>query len=270
MIGPIIQGFVNSLYNSKWGTPVFVGLKNYVKIFTGDIYVLATKNTLLFVIAVIPLLIGFGIWIAGSVFDKSRKYVSLVRSCLYIPVIASLVVMSVIWRFLLDSQSGLAKYFSMLRGVESFNLLADPTYTLYLLIFIVFSMGIGQSVMLYVADMLSIPMDLVEACKIDGGNRFHLFRYILIPLTQPTTVFIFITQTAGIIKTFVVIQLLTKGGPNYKTTTLMYLLYEEAFEKSNIGVASAIGVLLFAITLILIAFRFISIHRNKEEGLRNA
>lgn len=265
VIYPIIQGFINSLYNTKWRATVFVGLQNYQTIFSKDIYLLAIKNSLLFVVTVVPLLIIFGLLIAGSIFDKRRGYMTFVRSTLYIPVIASMVVMSIMYRFILDSQSGLVKYFCMLLGVQPINILADKTYTIYLLIFILFSMNIGQCVVLYVADMLSIPQELIESCRIDGGSRIALFRHILIPLTKSTSVFTFITQTAAVLKVFVVIQLLTRGGPNYKTTTMMYLLYEQAFGNNiNTGVASALGVLMFVISLMLITLRFIAI--RKEGG----
>ncbi len=258
MVWPICKGFMNSLYNTKWSTSIFVGLKNYATIFSKDVYVLAIGNSLLFVAIVVPLLIVLGLWIAGSVFDKMPKYVSAVRICLYVPVVCSMVVMSIIWRYILDSQTGLVKYFSVLLKTGTFDLLSDKKWTIVLLIFILFTMNIGQSVLLYIAHMLGIPKELFEACTIDGGGRWDMFKNILIPLTKPTTDFIFITQTSSVLKVFIVIQLVTRGGPNYGTTTMMYLLYQEAFEKSNTGIACAIGVLMFLISLVLIVFRFIS------------
>jgi multiple sugar transport system permease protein len=264
MIYPIIKGFINSFYNNKWGKSVFIGFENYIEIFSKDVYILSIKNSLLFVITVVPLLIILGIWISGSIYDKASKYVSFVRVCLYVPVIASMVVMSIIWRYMLDSQTGLVKYFSMVFNTGTIDVLSDKTWTIVLLIFILLTMNIGQSVVLYVADMIGIPNSLVEACKIDGGTRIHIFRYILIPLTKPTSIFIFITQTSTVIKVFIVIQLLTKGGPNYGTSTMMYLMYQQAFENSNTGAASAIGVLMFAISLVLVTLRFAT--NRKEKG----
>lgn len=264
MIYPILKGFVSSLYNTKWAGDVFVGLQNYVTIFTKDIYVLSIRNSLLFVVTVVPLLVIFGLWIAGSVFDKIPRYVSFVRICLYIPVIASMVVMSIIWRYILDSQTGLVKYFSMLMGTENVDLLASRKWALILVIFILFTMNIGQSVLLYIADMIGIPKELIEASVIDGASRWGMFRHILIPLTKPTTVFVFITQTSAVLKVFIVIQLLTKGGPNYGTTSMMYLLYQEAFERSNTGVACAMGVLMFLISLVLILIRSAVDRKGKE------
>lgn len=269
MIYPVFQGFIRSVYNSKWNRTVFVGLENYKKIFSNDVYLLSIKNSLLFVLVVVPLLIVFGIWIGGSIFDKKPLYVSSVRACLYIPVIASMVVMSIIWRFILDSQTGLVRYFAMVLGYDKApNILADRTWTLVLLMIILFTMNIGQTVLLYVADMIGISRDLIEACRIDGGSRLDLFCYVLVPLTMPTTILTFITQTSAVLKVFVVIQLLTKGGPNYGTTTMMYLLYQDAFENRDTGTASAMGVLMFMISLILISMRFVAMSRErKEEGL---
>lgn len=264
MVYPIARGFVTSLYSTKWAGDVFVGLANYKKIFTNPVYLKAIRNTLLYVVTVVPLLIVIGIWIAGSVFDKRPKYVSFVRVCLYLPVIASMVVMSIIWRFVLDSQTGLVKYFSMLIGGEPINLLASEVSSLILVIFILFTMNIGQTVLLYVADMLGISKELIEASTIDGASRLDLFRYILVPLTKPTTVLVFITQTSAVLKVFIVVQLLTKGGPNYGTTSLMYLLYQEAFENSNTGLACALGVLMFLMSLILVMLRFVAERKGKE------
>lgn len=264
MVYPIAKGFVTSLYSTKWAGDVFVGLANYKKIFSNPIYLKAIRNTLIYVATVVPLLIIIGIWVAGSVFDKRPKYVSFVRVCLYLPVIASMVVMSIIWRFVLDSQTGLVKYFSMLIGGEPINLLASETSSLILVIIILFTMNIGQTVLLYVADMLGISKELIEASTIDGASRLDLFRYILVPLTKPTTMLVFITQTSSVLKVFIVVQLLTKGGPNYGTTSLMYLLYQEAFENSNTGLACALGVLMFLMSLVLVMLRFVAERKGKE------
>lgn len=264
MVYPIIQGFISSLYDTKWGNAEFVGLDNYIKIFTKDVYLMAIKNSLLYLAVVVPLLIIFGIWISGSVFDKIPRYVSFVRICLYIPVIASMVVMSIIWRFILDSQTGLVKYFSMLLGTGTVNLLESRTSALLVVMFILFTINIGQVVLLYIADMLGISKDLLEAATLDGVRRVDLFRYILIPLTKPTTVFVFITQVSSVLKVFIVIQLITKGGPSNGTTSMMYQLYQEAFVKSNTGVACALGVLLFLMSLVLILLRFAFDKKGRE------
>ena len=264
MFYPICQEFIRSVYDTKWGNKVvFVGLENYKKIFSNPIYVKAIQNTLLFFITAVPCIIILGIFIAGSIFDKVKKYVSAVRIILYIPTIVSTVVMSTIWRFMLNSQSGIVAYLADKFGFSRVDLLGSPTTARMVIIFVLIVINLGQCVLLYVASMIGIDKTLIDACRIDGGNRWTLFRYILIPLSRPTTVLIFITNTSLVLKVYIVIQLLTSGGPNYATTTMMYQLYQDAFVNYDIGIASAMGVLLFIMTLILISFRFIFM--SKEE-----
>lgn len=259
MVYPICNQFIRSLYNTKWGgKTVFVGLSNYVEIFTTPTYLKAIGNTMLFVAVAVPLLILLGLFIAGSIFDKHPVYVSAVRICLYIPTIVSMVVMSTIWRFMLDSQSGLIKYFANIFGVRTVDLLAGSASARIIIIIVLIIVNLGQCVLLYLAQMIGISKDLMDACRVDGGSRWHLFRYILIPLSKPTTILVFITDTSLVLKVYVVIQLLTSGGPNYATSTMMYRLYEDAFVNYNIGLASAMGVLMFITTLVLISLRFVA------------
>lgn len=253
---PMIRGIYNSFFDFRFGGSSFVGVENYVKVFSKPEYRLAIKNTLLFVIIIVPLLCVIGLAVAGSVFDKCEKYISFVRVCFYLPVIASAAVMSIIWRYLLDSQTGLLRYAYDLLGMQPVNLLGQPKWALAVLIFVLFTMNIGQSVVLYIATMIGIPRDILEAIKLDGANRWHLFRHILWPLTKPTTLLILITQTSSVMRVFVLIQLLTNGGPSRSTTSMMYLLYQEGFSGGNFGLASALGVVMFLFSLVLVFLQF--------------
>lgn len=265
MIYPMCRGVYNSFYDFRFGGQLFVGIDNYIEVFTDPVMRKSILNSFLFVFTVVPFLIIFGILISGSIYDKNSLYVSSVRTCLYIPVIASMVVMTIIWRFMLDSQTGLFRYLCDLLGQKPVNLLGNAKWTMLILIFILFTMNIGQSVVLYVASMAGIPTELSEALSIDGGSRLDLFRYLLIPFSRPTTLFIFVTQTAAILRVFVLIQLLTNGGPNNSSVTMMYLLYQEGFTYGNFGLASALGVVMFAVTLILVLLQFKSV--KQESGL---
>ncbi len=256
MIYPIIRGIRDSFYDYGFGAIEFVGLSNYAKVFTDDLYLMSIKNSMLCVVIVVPALIIFGLFIGGSIFDKSTKYMSFIRTCLYIPVIASMVVMSIIWRFILDPSTGLARYLSNLMGREPVSILGNGTHAMIMVLFLLFTMHLGQCVVLYVADMLGISTELIDALQIDGGNRYHLFRYLLIPLTKTTTIFNFITQTSGLIRVYAIIKLLTNGGPNNETTTMMFLLQQDGFRFGNFGSASALGIVMFIISLVLVMLRF--------------
>jgi multiple sugar transport system permease protein len=263
MIYPIFRGIYNSFFDFRFGGNEFVAFDNYKVVFTEPVYLTSIFNTLLIVAVVVPSLIFFGILISGSIFDKSRMYMAAIRTSFYIPVISSMVVMAIIYKFILDAQTGIARYFFNLAGMEPINILGDSTLAMSVIIFLLFTMKLGQCIVLFVASMLGIPNDLIDALQIDGGSRYHLFRYILIPLTQPIALFIFITQTAALLQAYPVIKLLTNGGPNDETTTMIFLLQVEAFSRGNFGSASALGVILFLITLILIFLRFAAIAFKK-------
>ena len=172
---PMCKGFYNSFFDFRFSSVSFVGLDNYSDILTDPLYLKAIGNTLLITVVVVPLLCVLGIVIAGSVFDKNPAYVSFVRITLYLPVIASVVVMSLIWRFLLDSQTGLLRYFYNCVGMEPFNLLGEAKTAMIVVMAVLFTVNIGQCVILYLATMIGIPKDLIEAMKIDGGNRWICF-----------------------------------------------------------------------------------------------
>ncbi|MDO4332632.1 MAG: sugar ABC transporter permease [Eubacteriales bacterium] len=262
IIYPMCKGIYNSFFDFRFGEISFVGFRNYLNILSSPLYRRAIGNTLLMTFIVVPLLCVAGILIAGSVFDKHPVYVSFVRITLYLPVIASLVVMALIWRFMLDSQTGLLRYFYNLAGQQPVNLLGEAKTALILIIVFLFTVNIGQCVILYLATMIGIPRDLIEAMKIDGGNRWDLFRYILIPFSSGVTLLNFVTQTAAVIRVFVATQLLTNGGPNHKTTTMMYLLYEEGFKNGNFGPASALGIILFLFSILLVFAQFKAIKKQ--------
>ena len=259
----MIKGVFNSFFDFRFGGMKFVGISNYIEVFTRDVYVQSMKNTLLMVLIVVPCLLFFGLIIAGSIFDKTKSYTSFVRIFLYLPVIASAAVMSIIWRFLLDSQTGLLRYLYDLLEVPPFNVLGNETWAITIVMYVLFSMNIGQCVVMYVASMLGISKDLTDALEIDGGNRYHLFRYILMPHCSPTTLLIFITQTSSVMRVFVVIQQLTNGGPNRSTTSMMYLLYQEGFANGNFGLASALGVVMFFLSILLVLLQFKAIRPSE-------
>lgn len=165
---PMCKGFYNSFFDFRFNAITFVGIDNYKKILESSLYRQAIGNTLFLTVLVVPFLCVSGIIIAGSIFDKHRMYVSFVRITLYLPVIASVVVMSLIWRFILDSQTGLLRYFYNCIGMEPFNLLGESKTALIVIMLILCMVNIGQCVILYLATMIGIPRDLIEAMEILG------------------------------------------------------------------------------------------------------
>ncbi|OAS18412.1 carbohydrate ABC transporter permease [Paenibacillus oryzisoli] len=251
LVYPIIEGIRLSLYRINYQSEKFVGLDNYVALFNDPVFFKALINTVVFVVFIVILTVGFALFVASAVFDKNAKYVSFIRGSYYVPVMVSMVVMSMVWSFLLNPANGLISYFSQEMGLGNVNLLGKTTTVMPVIIFVTFATNVGQAIILYIAAMLGVSKDLFEAAEVDGASRSQVIFKILIPSVQSTTVYIVIINIIAVLKIFVVIQLLTGGGPNNASVTLMYYLYNNAFKYNQLGMASAVGVIMFVITLLL-------------------
>ena len=248
---PVLEGFKMSLFQQTYVDEVFVGFENYRQLFSDPVFIKSVFNTVLFVVGIVALTLIFGLFVATAIYDKSSKYVSFIRGSYYLPVMISIVVMSMVWNFLLNPSNGLISYLFEQVGVNDVNLLGSKTWVMPTIIFVTFIGNVGQSIILYVAAMFGIPMDYFEAAEIDGATRWQRITKILIPLVRPTTLYLTIINIIAVLKIFVVIQLLTGGGPNNASVTMMYYLYQNAFVYNNTGVAAAVGVLMFIIALAL-------------------
>lgn len=259
MIYPVFRGIKLSMYKITLKGESFVGLNNYIALFRDENFIRAVWNTLLFVVVIVTLSVVVGVIISAAIFDKNMKYVSFIRGCYYIPVAVSMVVMTVTWSFLFSSANGLINYIVGLFGGAPINWLGNARLVMPIIIFVTFVSNIGQVIVLYVASMVGIPNELFEAAEVDGASPFNRFIYVALPLVKPTSLYIVITQTIAVIKIYVVIQLLTNGGPDHASVTLMYYLYEKAFLMNNqMGQAAAIGVIMFAICLVLSALQYLA------------
>jgi len=251
LVYPILEGIRLSLYRINYESEKFVGLDNYATLFNDPVFFKALFNTIVFVVFIVVLTVGFALFVASAVFDKNAKYVSFIRGSYYVPVMVSMVVMSMVWSFLLNPANGLISYLSRDIGLGNVNLLGNQKTVLPVIIFVTFATNVGQAIILYIAAMIGVSKDLFEAAEIDGASRWQVIRKILIPSVGPSTTYITIINIIAVLKIFVVIQLLTGGGPNNSSVTLMYYLYNNAFKYNQLGVASAVGVIMFIVTLLL-------------------
>ncbi len=251
LVYPILEGIRLSFYKINYQNETFVGFDNYAALFHDPVFFKALVNTVVFVVFIVLLTVGFALFVASAIFDKNAKYVSFIRGSYYIPVMVSMVVMSMVWSFLLNPANGLISYFAREAGLGTVNLLGNTQTVMPVIIFVTFAGNVGQSIILYIASMIGVSKDLFEAAEVDGASRWQVITKILIPSVQPTTIYITIINIIAVLKIFVVIQLLTGGGPNNGSVTLMYYLYNNAFKYNQLGIASAVGVIMFAITLLL-------------------
>lgn len=265
-IYPVFEGFRISLYKTTAVEETFVGLDNYRALFSDPVFIQSIFNTLFLVVVITSCTLLFGMIVAVSIFDKSPRYISFIRSCYYLPVIVSTVVMSMVWKFLLNPANGLINYLLKQAGSSISNPLGDKNLVLWIIAFVTIVASMGQAILMYVAAMIGVSSDIFEAAEVDGANKLQRTIHIMLPLVKPTTLYLAVTNVISILKLFVIIQLLTDGGPNNASMTMMYYLYRNAFIYDKMNVAAAIGVLMFIIAVIMALpqFRAMNLTRSKK------
>ncbi|MFD0872275.1 sn-glycerol-3-phosphate transport system permease protein ugpA [Chlamydia abortus] len=261
---PLVQGVGFSLYDVKLNTRKFVGLQHYVALYHDDAFWKALVNTLLITLGVVPAVVVISILVAVVVHPLNKHVQTFFRMSFYMPVVASGVVLSMVWLWIYNPTYGLFNYLIGLIGLEPVAWLGTPGKALVSIIIVVITLVLGQPIILFLAALGGIPQDLQEAAMIDGANSRQRFFRITLPLLKPTTLFVMVTQTIAVFQVFVVIMLLTNGGPANGTQTIVYRIYQTAFDFFNFGYASALGVVMLVIVSFLAWFNFRLLGQDTE------
>lgn len=265
VVYPLVDGLRLSFYEAginkaKWK---FVGFQNFIRLFTTDnVFQIALWNTLLFVVIVVPVTLVFTIFIAVIVYPLPKVPQSFIRMAFYMPVVSGGVILSMVWIWIFNRDFGLLNYlldaigFYRLTGMEKIGWLALTETALPSLALVVISWTLGQPLILFLAALGGIPEELYDAAKIDGANSWQVFWKITLPLLKPTTLFNLVTQTIGVFQVFVVVLLMTSGGPANATQTIVFRIYENGFIFYKYGYAAAMGVVLLIIVGAVAYFQF--------------
>lgn len=265
---PFISSFYYSLTDYDMiGSPTFIGLKNYIQLFTDDPdFTQALKVTFIYVLMAVPLKLAFALFIA-IILNNKLKGINVFRTVYYLPsILGGSVAISVLWRFLF-MQDGVVNSFLKKLGIPSIGWLSDPKVAL-------FTLGLltvwqfGSSMVLFLAGLHQIPSELYEAAAIDGASKPRIFFRITIPMLTPIVLFNIIMQTVNAFQEFTGAFVITNGGPLKSTYLYALKLYEEAFRHFNMGYASALSWILFIIIMAVTAIIFKSSERwvHYEDG----
>ncbi len=248
----LMSGWFSLTEYNALSTPVFAGFANYKALLQDKIFLKSIRNTLIFVITVVPLetLLGFltAVWVEKRKITWLGKFV---RNGMFIPSLASASIVSIVWRILLNNDQSPLAYLLSFFGINSSMILGSKTMVFPALIIMEVLMGTGYYMVLYLAYLVDIPESYYEAARLDGASGFQLMRYITAPLIKPATIMIVFLGVIGTFQSFDMIYIMTGGGPGQGTTaTVMLSLYLYSFKYSKIGYGMAIGNLL----IILVAF----------------
>lgn len=273
-IVPIVSSFLASLTEYDiGGFHGFTGVDNYARMFSDARFWSSVANTVFFVLGVVPLGIAIPLFLAvllrGRLFAKG-----FYRTIYFLPVVTSAVAVSVVWTWLFNPEAGplngvlaalgmdplmwlreprgvLDMLLSPL-GISLPGILAGPSLALVSLMIVSIWKSIGYNTVLFLAGLENIPGEYYEAAKLDGARRWAIFRHVTWPLLSPTTYYVLIMSTITSFQTFALVYVMTPppgGGPLGTTNLLVFYLYQKAFDRFDIGYASAISVFLFLVLL---------------------
>ncbi|MFC4402681.1 carbohydrate ABC transporter permease [Gracilibacillus xinjiangensis] len=250
--------FIFSIYASftNWnglGTMNFIGLSNYTRLLSDDYFTSSLFNTFFMMIGIpigllISLLLAMGL-------NRGIPGTTTFRVIYYIPVVSSLAAISVLWQWAYNGDYGLVNQFLALIGIDGPNWLQNTSTVKPALIIMTIWKGLGYSMLLYLAALQSVPKMYYEAADLDGANSFQQFRHITWPMVKPVTFFLVITNIINGAQMFTEINIMTPtGGPEYSSATVVFYIWEKAFDNLQMGYASALsvvlGIIIFIVTLV--------------------
>lgn len=252
------QDYSTNIYN-----PTYVGLQNYIKLMQSPIFYQVLLNTFLYLFIAVPILAIVPLFLAVLV-NQQIKGITLYKILIYLPVIVSIVVAAIAFKWLYADQ-GILNYAIGKMGFAPIGWLTDTHFALISVIIVTIWKGIGYYMMIYLAGLMSVPKELYEACEIDGANAFRKHLTVTIPHIMPTIALVSTISAISAMKVFAEIYVMTKGGPLNSSKTIVYYIYERAFENLDLGYASAMAVVLLIIVMIFSLINILFFEKNKYQ-----
>ena len=255
LIVPVIIVAVGSLHqwnplNETWK---WIGLENYVRMFSYPTFWQAMINTVIFCLVVVFFRVLLGLSVANALNSKMTRFKTFFRTVFYMPTVTPLVAVAYVWMIMYNPQFGLIdKIFGL-----DINWLFDSRFALPAIMAMTIWKDFGYAVILFLSGLMSLPSDCYESSQIDGATAWQTFRYITLPLLRPTMLFVVVTSIISYLQAYVPVLVMTKGGPGTSTYLSSYLVYDQAFKQYNFGYASAISLFILLLTAVftLISFR---------------
>jgi len=261
---PVLATFAISF--SDWNLSdsfAFNGMDNYKALFKDPVFLQVLRNTLYFTVASVP--IGIVISLLMAVFlNQKLGFIRFYRAAFFIPVISSMVAVSVIWQWIYNPEYGLLNYALSWFGIDGPAWLTDPHWAMPTVIITSIWKSLGFNMLIFLAGLQSISDSYYEAADIEGANWFSKFWRITLPLLSPTTFFVTVMSIINSFQVFDTVYLMTQGGPARSTSVLVYYIFQNAFQYFKMGYASAMAYVLFFIVLII---TFIQFWRQKKVSI---
>ncbi|ETI68372.1 sugar ABC transporter permease [Neobacillus vireti LMG 21834] len=249
MLVPFIYSVYMSLTDWKLlGDPNFIGSENYQRLVNDPDFWEVMKNTLLFSGGLVPLNIVIALLLA-LLLQRHLPGIGLFRTAIFIPVMTSIVVWSIIWKYMFGTDEGFINQLLDVFGITGPAWLYDPKFAMGAVIVVSALKNVGLNMVLFLAALQQVDKNLYEASYLDGANKLKQFWNVTLPMITPTVFLTLILTVIGSMKVFGQIYVMTGGGPGNHTKVLVYYIWENAFKLFDFGYASAIAIVLFVIIL---------------------
>ena len=236
---------------ASWSNLRFVAIDNYTKLLRDPLFWTALKNTLYFVAVGGPLSIGLSLGAALLLNARLVRFKGFFRTVFFLPVVTTLVAVSVVWRYVYHPRFGLLNRALGVVGIGPIDWLGDPFWAMPAIILMAAWKNFGFNMVIFIAALQAIPERLYEAASLDGASATQQFRHVTLPLLAPTFLFITVISMIGYFQLFAEPYVMTQGGPANATLSIVLLMYEQGFRWWNMGYAAAIAFVLFAIILVM-------------------
>jgi len=253
---PVVFGTVLSLFEyNVIAPPRWVGLAHFRALWEDRYFWTALQNSVKY-LAVVPVLQACAIVLALGV-HRSVRGIAWLRAAYYLPVVTSIVVVGILWRWLYDD-AGLINYVLLRLSLihAPVHWLANPSLALYAVMFVTLWKGLGYYMVIYLAGLDAIPPGYAEAAALDGAGPVRLLLHVTLPLLRPSVLLATTLSAIAALRVFEEVYVMTGGGPVYSTYTMFYYMFDQAFGALHLGYAAAVGVVLAAITIVLSVVNF--------------
>lgn len=252
---PLIAGIWISFFRTDYITFTWVGLGNYETLFTTPHYVKIFRNTFSYVLILVPVAVSTSLLLALLIHPLPPAMQSFFRGAFYLPSVVGGIVLTTVWLWIFNPTYGLLNYALGLIEVKPILWLASGRFSLYAVCIAVFFQVLGSQIILFLAGLDNIPDELIDAARVDGATAWQVTWRISLPLLRPVVAFVVAIQTIGLFQIWETIYLLTNGGPNDASASVVFSIYQTAFQFSKWGLAAAMGVGLMAVIAVVSLFQ---------------
>lgn len=245
--------------------PEWVGFANFARLMKDPFVKAALRNTILFTLVTVPLQTLISLLLATALAEKFRsRFGGFLKSSLFVPVIASAVLVGTLWAILL-SANGPVNSLMMVLGLKSVNFLGSPSTALLSVCAATIWKNVGYFLVIYYAGIMDISPSLYEAAEVDGANAFQRFFRITVPSLKSVTFLVVTLGTIWSFQVFDMVYTMTGGGPGMSTVTLVLTIYSAAFKEYNMGYASAVALVMFVFVLLISGLQKLLLNRKGED-----